>query len=319
LESILIISELTQDEYPVKDLGEHSCRKVLRECDICGRVDWVFYGNLTKLRKKGNGKDRCSECSKIRASETCKEKYGDEFYNNRKKNKRTVKERYDVDNVSQLDWVKRKKEQTNEDNLGVKNPSFSEEVRNKRKETCLKNHGVEFPLQSSEIYSKTLTTVNKNYGVEVDNISQIEEVKKKKEETCMLHFGVSHPMKSEQFKLIGEKHPAWIKDRNEFLDFRAFKSNVYYASEVNFNEHRSEIDSSGLRERHHTPTYEIDHKYSIRQAWDDGIRDHTIVAHWKNLQILTKVENIRKGRRCDITLKELLSFSGMTKQDILNN
>jgi len=50
--------------------------------------------------------------------------------------------------------------------------------------------------------------------------------------------------------------------------------------------------------------YPIDHKFSVREGFNNNI-DPDIVSHWKNLEIITIVENSRKNKKCSITLNEL--------------
>jgi len=72
---------------------------------------------------------------------TKEERYGDSTFTNREKCKKTVQERYGVDNVYASPEIIEKKKQTYLDKYGVDNPLKSEEVREKAKSTMLARHG----------------------------------------------------------------------------------------------------------------------------------------------------------------------------------
>jgi len=99
--------------------------------------------------------------------------------------KKSIKERYGVENISQLDFVKEKKEETFIKNYGVKNNFARKEIRD-----SMYDSGGKY-LNNRE---KSNETVKERYGVE--NISQLDFVKEKKEETCFKNHGVKSPMKS---------------------------------------------------------------------------------------------------------------------------
>ncbi|MFW5848118.1 MAG: DUF7487 domain-containing protein, partial [bacterium] len=77
---------------------------------------------------------------------------------NQEKVRNTVKEKYNVDNVFQL-----------------------ESVKNKTKKTMLKKYGVEYPNQSEEIKNKIVNTLIEKYNI--DNVFQLESVKNKTKKT----------------------------------------------------------------------------------------------------------------------------------------
>lgn len=87
----------------------------------------------------------------------------------------TCQERYKVDNVSQLEWVKRKKEDTHEGKTGYK-----------------------YYIQSPEGRQQFLTTMREEHGV--DNPSQLEWVKEKKAKTFLKSCGETNIFKAKEFK-----------------------------------------------------------------------------------------------------------------------
>jgi len=100
----------------------------------------------------------------------------EEMYKKRsEKTKKTLVEKCNVSNVSQLENIKQKK-----------------------KETCLKNFGVENIFQL-DFCKKNIKNFWNNFGV--DNPSQLESIKQKKKETCLKNFGVDNPSKKEEIQL----------------------------------------------------------------------------------------------------------------------
>jgi hypothetical protein len=92
---------------------------------------------------------------------------------NQRKIKETIKEKYDVDNVFQLDDIKKKSEQTMFNIYGVEHASQSIILKEKSKETSLIKYDVEYPQQSEKFKEKKKQTTMKNHGV--DHYSKTKE------------------------------------------------------------------------------------------------------------------------------------------------
>ena len=78
----------------------------------------------------------------------------------------TVKEKYGVDTISQVESVKAKRVVTNIERRGVSGPFASSEVREKCKATCIERYGTEHPLQNTIIMNNLKVTNFERYGVE---------------------------------------------------------------------------------------------------------------------------------------------------------
>ncbi|EPY8037403.1 DUF7487 domain-containing protein [Campylobacter coli] len=109
----------------------------------------------------------CKECLKspeyhnIRISKiksTKLERYGDANYNNIDKHKETIKEKYNVENVSQIPEANKKMRNTKA------NTDYTE-INNKRKITNLNKYNTEYATQSEVVKNKTIETNLKKYGV----------------------------------------------------------------------------------------------------------------------------------------------------------
>ena len=133
--------------------------KIKIYCKSCNKY---FYQNL-EHHLMGEG---CPYCMHIRGKTTCKERYGDENYNNRLKAKQTCLEKYGVEHQMLLNKTKEKIKQTKK--CKYNNENYNN--RDKYKQTCINKYGVEFSTQA-------------------------ESTKAKARETCLLHFGVDHPSK----------------------------------------------------------------------------------------------------------------------------
>jgi hypothetical protein len=118
-------------------------------------------------------------------------KYHSESFR-KEKLKKTIKEIYGVENVSQSDIIKNKKKQTCLDNYGVEHNSQSLQFKNQFKETCLEKYGVENPLQFKQFKDKSKNTCLERYGVEFS--LQSKEVRDKSKETILEKYGVEHPL-----------------------------------------------------------------------------------------------------------------------------
>ena len=80
--------------------------------------------------------------------------------------RQTLLTKYGVENVSQIEEVKKKKVETTRKNLGVDNPFRSEEVKKKIRETLIQKFGVDSPRRSEIINNKAIETTKRNWGVE---------------------------------------------------------------------------------------------------------------------------------------------------------
>lgn len=196
-------------------------KKKSRETRSC-----IHCGLGFEVRKKEKKKICSEECRKKWASlpENVKSRI--------ENSKQAVKEKFGVDNVFQLDKIKKKSKKTKKEKYGDENYNNSQKmyrtnVKNRGQDYCreisymvkekfLKEYGVEHPLQLEEFKKKRKQTNLDKYGVEnvsqveefkekrketmielygVENVSQNEDIKQKKKDTSMKNFGVSHHLK----------------------------------------------------------------------------------------------------------------------------
>lgn len=154
------------------------------------------------------------------------------------KMKENVKKKYGVENVSQIEEIKKKKIATLQSNYGpdITNPMQSDIIFNrylssirekyneptitnifqskhaikKIKETKFKHFGDE-NYYNVELQKRTLEA---KYGKGIDNPSKIEAVKLKKIETCKKHFGVEYA--TQALEIISKSRKKYTYDRQTF-------------------------------------------------------------------------------------------------------
>ena len=185
----------------VEDLSKWSCVKVIVKCDSCGTEKELKIRDYY-LSFKYN-KYHCRKCS-------------NETY------KKTMLEKYGVENGFQLKEIKEKSNNTKLELYGDKNYNN----REKSIETCITKYGVGNPNKNSEIKEKSNNTCLKKYGFK--SASKNEKVKEKAKNTnlerwnniCTLHsekqidkikqifidkYGVDNPMKNLEIFLKSQK------------------------------------------------------------------------------------------------------------------
>lgn len=150
--------------------------KSARICKECGKEFYPRSG--TQVYCSGPHITHCEECGKDIeytcsprekprfCSTTCRESY--------KKKSNLMK--YGVENVSQLDSVKRK----------ISEKNRSKDVRDKREKTCLERWGTKNPSQNEEIRKKMSETMKS------------EQYLISREQTCLQRYGYTTPMLNPQ-------------------------------------------------------------------------------------------------------------------------
>ena len=176
-------------------------------CPVCGK-------RCGFKRLKSGYYIYCSlKCSGIdkntgeKRKKTVNEKYGVDNVSQLEEVKKRVRKtsllHYGVENPSQTESIKKKKSKTTYLHYGVENPSQAESIKKKKEETCFKNYGVKYPFQSEKIQNKSKETNTIKIGVPYS--MQSEEVKEKSRKTNLEKYGVEYPMQSEEIKEKSKK------------------------------------------------------------------------------------------------------------------
>lgn len=86
--------------------------------------------------------------------------------------------------------------------------------------------------------------------------------------------------------------------------FESYSKVVRSMTRFTFNKNRDIIDPNGLK-KNNSRKYHIDHIYSISDGYINNV-DPKIISSVKNLRIIDSFENLRKGKKSEITLEELI-------------
>lgn len=130
---------------------------------------------------------------------------------NQEKVRETVKKRYNVENVFQMEYIKEKSI-----------------------ETLKAKYGVEHALQSKVILKKMVKENNKKYNV--DYLCQLPHIKQKKKETLLKIYGVDHFSKTKEFRALSSKN--MCKYNQDILTNHMIKrykgTHLYYQSQYEY-------------------------------------------------------------------------------------
>lgn len=182
--------EITQEEYYVKYIGKQGI------CPICGKT--------TKFIKMSQGFNKTcgsTECHKESRKRTMMEKYGVENAMDspklRQKIKDTLTERYGVDNAMFVPEFANKVKQTNLEKYGTEYPQQTDVIKDKIKQTNLKKYGVEYSLQRKDVRKRIKQTNLKKYGGTLNGSPIIKEKSKK---TMLEKYGVEHALQNKEIR-----------------------------------------------------------------------------------------------------------------------
>ena len=189
-------------EVPLEHLMTTSHQKIALTCDGCGKEFHREYITYIEIKETGSP-DYCRKCTtNNKVKKTVQERYGvDNVFQSevfKEKQKNTLLERYGVVNSSQIEDVKIKRKQTFLEHYGVDNPNKCEDIRKKVINTCLEKYGVESALQVKEFREKGKITSKEKYGCEY--YTQTDEYKERLRNTSLEKYGTDFPSQSEYIK-----------------------------------------------------------------------------------------------------------------------
>jgi hypothetical protein len=115
--------------------------------------------NIESNRKRSESILKSTDIALEKRKKTKFKKYGNEDFTNRRKCKETVKQKYGVENVFQLEEVKLKIKKTCLENHGDENYRNPKKAR----ETLIENHGITSPFCIKEVHQKATKTKWENH------------------------------------------------------------------------------------------------------------------------------------------------------------
>jgi hypothetical protein len=99
------------------------------------------------------------------------------------KHKRTMLQRYGVENAAQSPEIQAKRRRTLRERYGVDHSFQAPEIQEKRRRTMLERHGVPECAQSPAIQEKSKQTMRERYGV--DNAAKCPAIQEKRRQTLL--------------------------------------------------------------------------------------------------------------------------------------
>ena len=217
-------SELSSITYIKGECSTHECRgkfcryfkeiyKYGGKCERCIRTNKYNLITLKSLNLQLNRKyyndelhahfvidGKCLECINFFSRKFCEllkiGGYCDicSLKNGNKKKINTYKERYGVENISQLERIKNKKEETCIKNHGVPYASQSAIIQEQIIKTSEQNWGSKRPTQNKELLKRIADDYNNKTGYRHPFLNP--DIKKKIEETNIQNLGCSNPFSS---------------------------------------------------------------------------------------------------------------------------
>lgn len=155
-------------------------------CAVCGKQ---FQIDLTTHPEVKTCSKECKNALSLQNRDIAKEQ---------EHLKRTLLDKYGVDNAMRIEGTKDKLKQTNLEKYGSEWYTQTQEYKDNVKQTSLEKYGVEHHLQSAEVIAKRTATVNAKYGV--DNVAQSAEVKQSIRSSLIQKYGVINPSQYPEFK-----------------------------------------------------------------------------------------------------------------------
>lgn len=204
--------------YHIDSLSIKSSKEICLECDYCHSI----FNRKKKNRTKSNlilDKDACDKCGVQKREEVCMIQHGvknpaqlssvrQKIKDSKNhidydavslKYKKTMKEKYGVDNAMHSKILSDKQKDTLKSNYGVTNPTQSNEIKEKVKQSMLEKYGETSFLKTDECKKKFID----KYGV--TNPSYLPDHIEKRKETCLKKYGEEHYLKvKENGKIHGQ-------------------------------------------------------------------------------------------------------------------
>lgn len=186
----------------IEHLSKNSHVRVEVLCDYCkDNIMNIRYQDYNK-RKKGNiDKDCCNNCRPLKNKDINLKLYGvenvfqlDEI---KKKSRETCLEKYGKEYFTQTEESKENFKNFSLEKYGVENLSQSPEIINKIKKSQFDKYGMYYS-QTEEYKEKYRDTCLEIYGCE--NAFQNEEIKEKAKKTCIEKYGVEYPQQNKEIK-----------------------------------------------------------------------------------------------------------------------
>ncbi len=192
----------------------------IKKHSVPTRPETIQKRKETNNKKYGGNGPSCSRevVEKMRATKEAR--YGDPGYTNHEQAVKTLNERYNVDNPSQV-----------------------KEFQLKKEATCLKNHGSRYVLCDGEYMKQAFTD-----KLGVDNPMKVKEIFEKARQTCRDTYNSDYYVQSDEYKariheISSKAHKKWLLCWNDDKTRAIFKRGEVSQEELDKWEHVMEFDS----------------------------------------------------------------------------
>jgi len=258
-----------------------------------------------------------------------------------------------VTNVSLLKEVNKKKSQTLKNNAQLKNETYQnwrekisetwkqksetelKEIHDKRCAKLLELYGDEQYLyhKMKDFYSRMgiqnvsqIPEVNEKIIHTWKNKTkdEIKEIRQKAADTCFQNHGVYHIMHLESVKnkIVWKTRKTqiergnWLPD-NQISDWKLYQRKVYHYTNISCQKKFTKDELLKRKLCGVLGGIQIDHKYSIKQGFIDGILPQ-IIGSCPNLEFVSWEENDKKKYQCSISKEELFLLYEQENNTVLN-
>ena len=224
-----------------------------------------------------------------------------------------------MDYIGIVNCINKKRKISIKNKYGVENVFELENIKNKIKKTNVEKYGVENPQQNKDIKNKTIKTIISKYGVE--NVFQNNDIKDKSKKTMIEKYGVEYPQQSD---IIRSKYPSLHKPskiENDLLNFiknnyngniKTNKNNIIigYELDIYLPELKLAFEFNGLY--WHSELYKSKDYHKIKtdlcqekeiqliHIWEDDWEYNNNIVKSMILNKIGKTENKIYARKCEI-------------------
>lgn len=150
------------------------------------------------------------------------------------------------------------------------------------------------PAKRDDVRDKVSKGVKKSY---TEELKQLRSVTTK--EIRATESDEKKKQRSERLFKSMVKAGKWVDPKLK-SKFARYKQNVLKLTERQFKLHQNKIKNSHKR----GCEFNLDHRYSIYDGFHNNI-DPSIIAHWKNFQIISKSENSQKHTNSSVSIDDL--------------
>jgi len=211
----------------------------------------------------------------------------------------TSRDRYGTDWPQQSAEIRAAVERTNLEKYGSKTSLLNAEVQAKRRDTLLTRYGVEQPTLNEDIRNRAAAGIKQSYINDPD-LAQ-KQVRAKK-----LKYGDNLEEPMSKIRETNILNGRWV-DPSQRTEWGQYKFRVKYLTAKTYKQMKHIINPSDL------PIgrceYQIDHIYSIRHGFENGVAPE-VIASIHNLRVIWHVNNKSKHIRSDQTLEQLMEKIG---------